>query len=146
MLLQKTLFNIEGLGRQLYPDLDLWKTAHPVLRQWMDEQIGGRAMLASIRENMPQLREALRELPGVIRQLSEQAGDGSLRMRMDSPELKAIKVQLKTQQTQHFWLGIGATSVLSGTLILALASPPWIGWTLVAAGLVALFKARPGGQ
>ncbi len=146
MLLQKTLFNIEGLGRQLYPELDLWKTAHPVLRQWMDEQIGGRAMLASIRENMPQLREAMRELPGVIRQLSEQASNGSLRMRMDSPELKAIKEQLKTQQTQHFWLSTGATSVLSGTLILALGSPPWFGWTLVAAGLIALFRARPGGR
>lgn len=146
MLLQKTLFNIEGLGRQLYPELDLWKTAHPILRQWMDDQIGGRAMLASIRENMPQLREALRELPGVIRQLSEQAGDGSLRMRMDSPELKAIKEQLRTQQTQHFWMGIGATSVLSGTLILALSSPPWIGWTLVTAGLFALFKARPASR
>ena len=144
MLLQKTLFNIEGLGRQLYPELDLWKTAYPILRQWMDEQIGGRAMLASIRENMPQLREAMRELPGVIRQLSEQAGNGSLRMRMDSPELKAIKEQLKTQQTQHFWLGTGATSVLSGTLILALGSPPWFGWTLVTAGLIALFRARPG--
>jgi len=143
MLLQKTLFNIEGLGRQLYPELDLWKTAHPVLRQWMDEQIGGRAMLTSIRENMPQLREALRELPGAIRQLSEQAGDGSLRMRMESPELKAIREQLRTQQMQHFWLGIGATSVLSGTLILALAAGSWIGWTLVTAGLVALFTARP---
>ncbi|NOX70162.1 MAG: ubiquinone biosynthesis regulatory protein kinase UbiB [Gammaproteobacteria bacterium] len=143
MLLQKTLFNIEGLGRQLYPELDLWKTAHPVLRQWMDEQIGGRAMLSSIRENMPQLREALRELPGVIRQLSEQAGNGSLHMRMDSPELKAIREQLKMQQMQHFWLGIGATSVLSGTLVLALTTPPWIGWALISAGLIALFTARP---
>jgi ubiquinone biosynthesis protein len=146
MLLQKTLFNIEGLGRQLYPELDLWKTAHPVLRRWMDEQIGGRAMLASIRENMPQLREALRELPGVIRQLSEQAGDGSLRMRMDSPDLKHIREQLNTQESQHFWLGVGATSFLSGTLVLALTSPAWAGWTLVAGGLLAMFKARPGRQ
>ena len=67
VLLQKTLFNIEGLGRQLYPQLDLWKTAHPVLRRWMDEQVGGRAMIESFRENLPQLREALRELPQPVR-------------------------------------------------------------------------------
>ena len=143
ILLQKTLFNIEGLGRQLYPELDLWKTAHPVLRKWMDEQIGGRAMLESIRENLPQLREAMRELPGVIRKLSEQASDGSLRMRMDSPDLNALKEQLQQQQRQRFRLGIGATAILSGTLIVALSSPAWAGWGLVAAGMLAMLSGRP---
>lgn len=145
ILLQKTLFNIEGLGRQLYPELDLWKTAHPVLRRWMDEQVGGRAMLESFRDNLPQLREAMRELPGVIRQLSEQAADGSLRIRMDSPELKAIKTQLEQQQRQRFRLAIGATAIVSGTLIVALSSPVWAGWILVAAGIVAMLSARSPG-
>ena len=143
ILLQKTLFNIEGLGRQLYPELDLWKTAHPVLRTWMDEQVGGRAMLESIRENLPQLREAMRELPGVIRQLSEQASDGSLRMRLDSPDLKELKGQLRQQQRQRFRLGIGATAIVSGTLIVAVSSPAWAGWGLVAAGMLAMFSGRP---
>jgi len=143
ILLQKTLFNIEGLGRQLYPELDLWKTAHPVLRTWMDEQIGGRAMLESIRENLPQLREAMRELPGVIRQLSEQASDGSLRMRLDSPDLKELKKQLRQQQRQRFRLGIGATAILSGTLIVAISSPAWAGWGLVVTGMLAMLSGRP---
>jgi ubiquinone biosynthesis protein len=143
ILLQKTLFNIEGLGRQLYPELDLWKTAHPVLRTWMDEQIGGRAMLESIRENLPQLREAMREMPGVIRQLSEQAAAGNLRLRMDAPELRQIRDQLKGQQEQRFRLSVGITAVLAGTLVLALSSPPWLGWSLVAAGVVAIIAARP---
>jgi ubiquinone biosynthesis protein len=143
ILLQKTLFNIEGLGRQLYPELDLWKTAHPVLRTWMDEQVGGRAMLESIRENLPQLREAMRELPGVIRQLSEQASDGSLRMRLDSPDLKELKEQLRQQQRQRFRLGIGATAIVSGTLIVAVSSPAWAGWGLVAAGMLAMLSGRP---
>jgi ubiquinone biosynthesis protein len=143
ILLQKTLFNIEGLGRQLYPELDLWKTAHPVLRTWMDEQIGGRAMLESIRENLPQLREAMRELPGVIRQLSEQASDGSLRMRLDSPDLKELQEQLRQQQRQRFRLGIGATAIVSGTLIVAVSSPAWAGWGLIAAGMLAMLSGRP---
>ncbi len=50
--MQKTLLNIEGLGRQLYPDLDLWKTAKPFLERWMQEQIGAKAMLRTLKEDM----------------------------------------------------------------------------------------------
>jgi ubiquinone biosynthesis protein len=73
ILLHKTLFNIEGLGRQLYPQLDLWKTAHPVLKQWMNEQVGPAAVLEDLREFLPQLREVLRDLPAVIRYLASKA-------------------------------------------------------------------------
>ncbi len=70
ILLHKTLFNIEGLGRQLYPQLDLWKTAHPVLKKWMNEQVGPKAVLDDLRENLPVLREVLRELPLIIKHLA----------------------------------------------------------------------------
>ncbi len=76
ILLQKTLLNIEGLGRELYPELDLWKTARPVLRQWMDEQVGPRAVLDDIRDNLPQLRDALRELPAAIKHHPDQPDEG----------------------------------------------------------------------
>jgi ubiquinone biosynthesis protein len=70
ILLHKTLFNIEGLGRELYPQLDLWKTAHPVLKRWMNEQVGPRAILDDFRENLPHLRDALRELPDILQHIS----------------------------------------------------------------------------
>ncbi len=70
ILLHKTLFNIEGLGRELYPQLDLWKTAHPVLKQWMNEQVGPKAILEDLRENLPQLRGILKELPVVLKTLA----------------------------------------------------------------------------
>ena len=70
ILLHKTLFNIEGLGRELYPQLDLWKTAHPVLKRWMREQVGPQAILDDLRENLPSLREALRELPDILKHIS----------------------------------------------------------------------------
>jgi ubiquinone biosynthesis protein len=70
ILLHKTLFNIEGLGRELYPQLDLWKTAHPVLKRWMDEQVGARAFVEDVRETLPLLRDILRELPAVLRHLA----------------------------------------------------------------------------
>jgi len=143
ILLHKTLFNIEGLGRQLYPQLDLWKTAHPVLKRWMDEQVGGRALLKDLRENLPQLRDAMRELPAIIQNLGEQAAEGRTNIKLHSPELREIQKQLATQRRQRYWLTMAATAVVSGTLILTLGSTPEFGWGLLAAGAVAAYAARP---
>ncbi|MGI9232829.1 MAG: ubiquinone biosynthesis regulatory protein kinase UbiB [Woeseiaceae bacterium] len=143
ILLHKTLFNIEGLGRQLYPQLDLWKTAHPVLKRWMDEQIGGRALLKDVRDNLPQLRDAMRELPAILRQLGEQATDGKIRFDMHSPELGKIQKQLGEQRRQRYWLTAAATGVIAGTLVLTLGSIPVLGWSLLTAGAVAGIVARP---
>ena len=143
ILLQKTLLNVEGLGRELYPELDLWKTAHPVLRQWMDEQVGPRALIDDIRENLPQLREALRELPALIKHLANQAAEGNLHARTQIPEQKEFREQIKRQQRQHFLLAAGATSTISGTLLLTLDTMPWLGWALFVAGIFSLISGRP---
>ena len=66
VLLQKTLLNIEGLGRELDPDLDLWKTAKPFLERWMSEQIGWRGLLRSLRDEAPQWGVTLPQLPRLI--------------------------------------------------------------------------------
>lgn len=63
VLLQKTLLNIEGLGRQLDPDLDLWKTAKPFLERWMNEQVGWRGALLSIKQEAPRWATLLPQLP-----------------------------------------------------------------------------------
>src|SRR5208337_2481312 len=67
ILLQKTLLNIEGLGRQLYPDLDLWKTARPVLRQWMRERTSPRALLRRLRTRLPDAIETWKLVPKIVR-------------------------------------------------------------------------------
>ncbi len=66
VLLQKTLLNIEGLGRQLDPELDLWNTAKPFLERWMNEQIGWRAMLKQLRNEAPRYAQLLPELPRLL--------------------------------------------------------------------------------
>lgn len=144
ILLQKTLFNIEGLGRQLYPQLDLWKTAHPVLQRWMDEQVGGRAVLESLRDNLPQLRDAMRELPGVIRHLSEQASKGKLQMNIESADLATLRRLLSDQHRQRFYLGSGGTACVCGVLLIGLGPAPLFGWALLAAGIITILIARPG--
>lgn len=143
ILLQKTLFNIEGLGRELYPELDLWKTARPVLRRWMDEQVGARALIESIRENAPQIRETMRELPGLVRLLTEQAAKGQLSFKVQSAELEEINRRITRRQQQRFWLGVGFTAFVSGVLVLCLATVPWAGWGLLAVAIAALAAGRP---
>jgi len=68
VLLQKTLLNIEGLGRQLDPELDLWKTAKPFLERWMAEQIGWRALVRHAKEEAPNWAATLPQLPRLIHQ------------------------------------------------------------------------------
>lgn len=72
ILLQKTLLNIEGLGRQLYPDLDLWTTATPFLEQWLKKQIGIKAFIRKIKNNLPYWSEKLPEMPELIYEILQQ--------------------------------------------------------------------------
>ena len=143
ILLHKTLFNIEGLGRMLYPQLDLWKTAHPVLRRWMDEQVGGRALLKDVRDNLPQLRDALRELPAILNHVGEQVAEGRIRFNLQSPELKEIRKQLEEQRRQRYWLTAAATSAITGSLLVVLGPVPGAGWALLGIGALAAYAARP---
>ena len=66
VLLQKTLLYIEGLGRQLYPQLDLWQTAKPFLEHWVKEQMGVKAVFTKVKENLPFWNEKLPEIPDLI--------------------------------------------------------------------------------
>jgi ubiquinone biosynthesis protein len=143
ILLHKTLFNIEGLGRELYPELDIFKTARPVLRQWMDEQVGARAMIDDLRENLPQLRHALRELPAVIRELSDRAKAGDLALDLRSAEVERIRRELEGQRRQRYWLAVAMTSLLAGTLVITLYGSPVIGGGLLIAGALAVYAGRP---
>ena len=68
VLLQKTLLNVEGLGRQLDPDLDLWKTAKPYLERWMNEQIGWRGFVQQLKIEVPRYSRLLPQLPRLAHQ------------------------------------------------------------------------------
>ncbi len=78
ILLQKTLLNIEGLGRQLYPDLDIWKAASLIPRDWMRRQIGLRSVVRSLRKQWPEIVDAARVLPGLLAHSVQRAQNGSV--------------------------------------------------------------------
>ena len=77
VLLQKTLLNIEGLGRQLDPDLDLWKTAKPYLERWMSEQVGWRGLIDKLRAEAPRYSHIFPQLPRLAHQALSRVAEGS---------------------------------------------------------------------
>ena len=137
ILLQKTLFNIEGLGRQLYPELDLWKTAYPVLKEWMGEQMGPKAILNDFRNNLPLMRQTARNLPKIIKHLSQQAAG------KNTNNIQLIELQQKLAQQQQFFIGLGITSISSSILIYYLASLSWFAYPLLLIGVISLYKGKP---
>ena len=120
VLLQKTLLNIEGLGRQLYPELDLWQTAKPFLERWMSEQIGTRAMLRTLKSNLPLWAEKLPELPTLIHDLAKQAQSGELQSQWQSKELKRLRREVGHANRRSVGAIIAAGLLVSAAVILGL--------------------------
>ena len=119
VLLQKTLLNIEGLGRQLDPQLNLWETAKPFLDRWMDEQIGVRAMLRGLRKNLPTMAEKLPELPEMVYSVIKQAEAGQLEMEWHSNQLQAIKDEIgRANRRTIFAILAGVVLLLLGLVLL----------------------------
>src|SRR3954468_16106200 len=79
VLLQKTLLNIEGLGRQLDPDLDLWATAKPFLEKWMVEQVGPQGLVEELRNQAPRYAKILPELPTLLHRFLRHRDEGHRR-------------------------------------------------------------------
>jgi ubiquinone biosynthesis protein len=98
VLLQKTLLNIEGLGRQLDPELDLWKTAKPFLERWMNEQMGWRALVKNLQVEAPKWAALLPQLP----RLAHRALDENRLAQLES----GLALMLRQQQTRNYWLGL----------------------------------------
>ena len=95
ILLQKTLLNVEGLGRQLYPELDIWKTAGPILREWMRQRLRARTVLRELRRGLPDVIEALRMMPQILQQFVQQASEGKFRLKVEQPGLEELRGELR---------------------------------------------------
>ena len=114
VLLQKTLLNVEGLGRQLDPDLDLWVTAKPFLERWMEDQVGWRALERRLREEVPFLASMLPQLPRLLYQ------------KLSAPSAVAdfhLKEIAAAQRASNRWL-IVVAGLLAGVIAILL----WRSW------------------
>ena len=142
ILLQKTLLNIEGLGRELYPQLDIWSTASPILREWMRERVSPLQVLKSLRRQAPDLIEAARALPALIKGAVERARGGTLKMQIDAPAIEALEAEIRRNGRRRDAITIGSAILLGGLVWLgAGVGTPWPGWVLSIGGTIGLVVA-----
>ncbi len=146
VLLQKTLLNIEGLGRRLYPDLDLWKTAKPFLERTMKEQLGPRSLLRNMKESVPAWSNTLPEIPILAHRFLEQATSGKLQLEWKSGELRRLRHEVRRANRRTISAIVGTGLIVSSAIIYGLdgyapamlLGAPLLTWLMAGLGVVIL--------
>jgi ubiquinone biosynthesis protein len=154
VLLQKTLLNIEGLGRDLYPDLDLWQTAKPFLERWMSEQVGVRALFQGLRQEAPRWAERLPQMPALVYDVLRRAEQGELKVVVSPAEWEELRNTLQRGQQRIYLAITGAALMISAAVILGLdgyspsmfGNAPILTWLLGVAGAYLLIASWPSGR
>ncbi len=143
VLLQKTLLAIEGLGRQLYPELDLWKTAKPVLEEWMRERRDPRTQLKRLIEAWPEISEDLSLLPRLFHRAIRraEAREADERRAHANPPARAHAHAPASARRLERTI-VGASLLLAGVVWSGLSEPQWIGWVASVVGIVLLVAKR----
>jgi len=143
ILLQKTLLNIEGLGRELYPELDLWKTAQPILRSWMRERMSPRTVLRRMRTQLPDTIEALKQVPQLFQTAVRDAAEGRLRIKVETAGMGQLRDELRRAHSRRDAAIAAGVLWLSGLVWLALsAHDRWFGWIQMCAAIVLIVRYR----
>ena len=116
VLLQKTLLYVEGLGRQLYPQLDLWQTAKPFLENWVKEQMGVKAVLSKIKANLPFWNEKLPEMPDLIYDYLKTSREN----QHQQTQLMQLMLASQSKNNQRITYSIiVATIIIAGAILLS---------------------------
>jgi ubiquinone biosynthesis protein len=133
VLLEKTLLYIEGLGRQLYPQLDLWQTAKPFLENWMSEQVGPKAMFNKVKSNAPFWADKLPEFPELI------YDNLKLGRKLLGTQQQMLDKYLRYQQKSHksnYLLITSAVLLICGTILFTQIATLWPAYTCIGAGIL----------
>jgi ubiquinone biosynthesis protein len=159
VLLQKTLLSVEGLGRRLYPELDLWRTAKPFLERWVQEQMGWRALLRGLREEMPRYAQILPALPNLLHDaLAREAEKTSIAAAAAAPPAHrpdearapahrsgdADRRTVRAAVLGALAVGAAAVYALAGRAQPEFAGAPLLVWVLAAIALWLLAGRRTG--
>ena len=119
VLLQKTLLNIEGLGRQLYPELDLWHTAKPFLENWFHERIGPKAKIKKAIEQIPEIAEHFPEIPSLVYRVLDDAANAKFQVQTQSQELSALREQMSRNNRVTVSAILMSALMISAALLLS---------------------------
>jgi ubiquinone biosynthesis protein len=144
ILLQKTLLNIEGVGRMLDPDIDIWAVAHPVLKRILRERYSARRTLRAIRQRLPEWLHAAPQLPELVRDALRQAASGERRSLADPAEL-ALRAEVALRRRRTLLGGLFGATLLGGAVALwlarATAGSEWLALGCLVAGLAAFLAS-----
>ena len=149
VLLQKTLLNIEGLGREVYPDLDLWETAKPFLQRRVDQQFGLRSLLKTAKADLPKLLEQGPHIPVMVNEIIHHIHKQQLNQQSESQQLEQLREEIKQHNKKIIITLTGATLLITAVLsssalapvAMSISSPNWIlGATGLALVLYSLLK------
>lgn len=119
VLLQKTLLNIEGLGRDLYPELDLWKTAKPFLEDWFKERLGPKAKIKQALEKFPEVAEHFPEMPHLLFQALDGAANANRQLEMHNQEMVRLRKQLEENHNSTIIAIIASAAILGLTMFIS---------------------------
>ncbi|MES1189579.1 MAG: ubiquinone biosynthesis regulatory protein kinase UbiB [Steroidobacter sp.] len=143
ILLQKTLLQVEGLGRQLYPELDLWKTAKPIMEGWMRERYNPLRVLKEWRRQLPDLGEAVRAVPTLIQQALMQMSEGRYKVPVHTPDVASLREEIRSSARRRDQTILASALLFTGiTWFAVVIDPVWPGVVCVGAGLVALVMRK----
>jgi ubiquinone biosynthesis protein len=117
VLLQKTLLNIEGLGRQLYPDLDLWQTAKPFLEKWFQERLGPRAKINKLFKQLPEFAEQFPEIPVLIYKALDSAAHTKQHAERHNRELILLRQQMDSNHRRTVWAMLISALIISAAVL-----------------------------
>ena len=148
ILFQKTLVNMEGLGRMLYPELDIWHTARPILERWMSERVGIRGVMKGTRENIPHWLDRLPDLPNKTIDLIERLRDGRIQFEWTSNQMEELRKELRASSIRSTHSIIGSITLLTGIVLHGFNSSPTeltqvtvLSWVLGVIGTGLLIRA-----
>ncbi|MDX1381818.1 MAG: ubiquinone biosynthesis regulatory protein kinase UbiB, partial [Xanthomonadales bacterium] len=136
IMLQKTLLNIEGLGRELYPQLDIWAVAKPELEAIMAEKQGLDATARELRDRLPGWLSKAPEMPGLIHEYLSQATRGQLVTRMRSPDLEQLREDTIRYHRRALLTFAGGLLGIAAAVLLGLEAGPGHAWGLSLPGLL----------
>jgi len=145
LLLQKTMVNVEGIGRQLYPELDLWRSARPSLEKFMMERVGARRLFSAFKASVPHWVDRLPELPLLTVEVLDQLKSGRLKVQTTDPKLEEIRQEIQSLTRRIVLALVGVGCVVCAAILLSVkgAAATQVGplplgvWLIGALGAIA---------
>ena len=116
ILLQKTLLNVEGLGRDLYPELDIWQTAAPILREWMRDRLSVHTQLKHFRDHLPALVGVAHALPPLLKVAVQKAQDGKLHIGVQPEDIERLRLEIRAGERRRNTTLVASVLGLGGIL------------------------------